>query len=211
MYGDAKDDKKLELTKSKRKRKQKFYLADGDADEFIYHDLYYISEIKDELNRICTVNEVKKVTTGDIGEYLLSEGLIYKEDREGVLIKLPTKKGLEYGIKIEEKISQSGMTYKLMKYPPKVQKMIVDYLVGSRDDEENGDETKGEGSKTFDRVEFNRLRNRPDGAGASWDKEEDARLDQEYESGMSISAIAQLHSRTTGGIRARLKKHGLIE
>ncbi|MDE6924064.1 MAG: ATP-dependent DNA helicase, partial [Acetatifactor sp.] len=63
----------------------------------------------------------------------------------------------------------------------------------------------------FDRAEFNRSRNRPDGAGASWNEEEDARLEREYESGMGISEIAKLHSRTTGGIRARLKKHGLIE
>ncbi len=63
----------------------------------------------------------------------------------------------------------------------------------------------------FDRAEYNRSKNRPDGAGASWNEEEDARLDQEYKSGMKISEIARLHSRTLGGIRARLKRHGLIE
>ena len=63
----------------------------------------------------------------------------------------------------------------------------------------------------FDRAEYNRSKNRPDGAGASWNEEEDARLDQEYKSGMKISEIARLHSRTPGGIRARLKRHGLIE
>ena len=70
---------------------------------------------------------------------------------------------------------------------------------------------KNGGSKVFDRAEFNRSRNRPDGAGASWDDEEDARLEREYKSGMSISEIARLHSRTAGGIRSRLKKHGLTE
>ncbi|MCM1327424.1 MAG: DNA helicase RecQ [Bacteroidales bacterium] len=66
-------------------------------------------------------------------------------------------------------------------------------------------------SKSFDRAEFNRLRNRPEGAGASWSEEEDARLEQEYQSGMRISEIARLHNRTRGGIHARLKKHGLVE
>lgn len=66
-------------------------------------------------------------------------------------------------------------------------------------------------NKAFDRAEFNRQRNRPEGAGASWSEEEDNILDQEFHSGMSISEIAKLHSRTAGGIRARLKKHGLIE
>ena len=65
--------------------------------------------------------------------------------------------------------------------------------------------------KPFDRAEFNRKRNRPEGAGVSWSEEEDKTLDQEFHSGMSIAEIAKLHSRTAGGIRARLKKHGLIE
>ena len=65
--------------------------------------------------------------------------------------------------------------------------------------------------KPFDRAEFNRKRNRPEGAGAAWSEEEDRTLDQEFHSGMSIAEIAKMHSRTAGGIRARLKKHGLIE
>lgn len=64
---------------------------------------------------------------------------------------------------------------------------------------------------SFDRVEYNRKKNRPDGAGTSWTDEEDKRLDEEYNSGMKISEIADIHDRTNGAIRARLKKHGLIE
>ena len=74
---------------------------------------------------------------------------------------------------------------------------------------ENGDVS--EGRKSFDRVEYNRKMNRPDGAGASWTEEEDKQLDEEYHSGMNISEIAKSHDRTYGAIRARLKKHGLIE
>ncbi len=61
------------------------------------------------------------------------------------------------------------------------------------------------------RAEYNRKMNRPDGAGKSWTEEEDKQLDDEYHSGMKISEIAKLHDRTNGAIRARLKKHGLIE
>ena len=61
------------------------------------------------------------------------------------------------------------------------------------------------------RVEYNRKKNRPDGAGASWTDEEDKQLDEEYNSGRKVSEIAKIHDRTNGAIRARLKKHGLIE
>lgn len=67
------------------------------------------------------------------------------------------------------------------------------------------------GEVSFDRAEYNRKKNRPAGAGASWTDEEDKRLDEEYHSGMKISEIAKAHDRTNGAIRARLKKHGLIE
>ena len=61
------------------------------------------------------------------------------------------------------------------------------------------------------RVEYNRKMNRPDGAGASWTEEEDRQLESEYHAGMSVSEMAQVHDRTKGGIRSRLRKHGLIE
>ena len=75
---------------------------------------------------------------------------------------------------------------------------------------EVGTADNGNSKQGFDRAAFNRERNRPEGAGAAWDADEDARLDEEYRSGMTISEIARLHSRTSGGIRARLKKHGLV-
>lgn len=41
--------------------------------------------------------------------------------------------------------------------------------------------------------------------GAFWTDEEDERLDEEM--GMCLSWMASIHSRNTGGIRARLRKH----
>lgn len=63
----------------------------------------------------------------------------------------------------------------------------------------------------FDRVAYNRKMNRPEGAGAAWTEAEDKQLDAEFEQGMEISEMAAIHDRTNGAIRARLKKHGLIE
>ncbi|MCM1128106.1 MAG: DNA helicase RecQ [Lachnospiraceae bacterium] len=48
-------------------------------------------------------------------------------------------------------------------------------------------------------------------AGQSWTADEDRRLADEFESGMKISEIAREHGRTSGGIRARLRRHGLID
>lgn len=48
-------------------------------------------------------------------------------------------------------------------------------------------------------------------AGQAWTGEEDRRLAEEFGAGMKISEIAREHGRTSGGIRARLKKQGLME
>lgn len=48
-------------------------------------------------------------------------------------------------------------------------------------------------------------------AGQAWTDYEDQKLVKEFEAGMKIPDIAREHGRTRGGIRARLKRHGLIE
>ena len=84
------------------------------------------------------------------------------------------------------------------------------------DDTEEPDDLEGKEAasgrkKPSDRAGANWKEGRPEGAGAAWTEEEDARLEEEYRSGMKISAIAKLHARTSGAIRSRLKKQGLSE
>ena len=47
--------------------------------------------------------------------------------------------------------------------------------------------------------------------GAKWTEEEEKNLVKEYIQGYSIVALAEMHGRTKGGIRSRLRKLGLIE
>ena len=46
-------------------------------------------------------------------------------------------------------------------------------------------------------------------AYASWTQAEDEQLKNEYESGLGIKELSDIHKRTTGAIRARIKKLGL--
>lgn len=48
-------------------------------------------------------------------------------------------------------------------------------------------------------------------AGTPWSAEEDARLGQEFDGGMTIAQIALRHGRTSGAITARLVKLGRID
>lgn len=129
-YYTQQDESNLEINKPRHKRNRKnqkaeFYLNEKDGNEFIYAELYFVSEIKDELNRICSVDNVKKLATRLISEFLLSEEIIYEENVDSSLIKHPTDKGRKLGVITEDRVSLAGKSYKVIKYPETVQRLIV--------------------------------------------------------------------------------------
>jgi hypothetical protein len=65
--------------------------------------------------------------------------------------------------------------------------------------------------KSIDRSEISRTKDEREQIGSKWTLEEEEQLIEEFGNGMKISEIAELHSRTPGGIRARLKKLGAIK
>ncbi len=115
--------------KKKKAGKQEFFITEEEAEEFNYEDYYYISDIQDELNRICKRGGIKKLMAKKITEYLVAENFIIEQEMEGQFRKAPTEKGIAYGIKTVEKVSGKGFKYTLLMYPRKVQEMIVRKVV----------------------------------------------------------------------------------
>lgn len=60
-------------------------------------------------------------------------------------------------------------------------------------------------------VAFEKLRGVHPNAYKKWDEEQDKKLQESFKNGVSIKEMADAFGRKRGGIRARLKKHGLIE
>lgn len=130
---DVDSDLEPERKSGKRQKKGDFRIGLEDAKKFEYADYYYISDIKDKLNDVCSLDNVKKVTIGAIWDCLVMKGLTIEEKREGKLIKVGTDQGVELGIKTVDKISQNGYHYQLLVYPEKVQKLIVEYFIADGD------------------------------------------------------------------------------
>ncbi len=128
---DGDDDISKPSPKKKKKQKVEFYLNVQDKDKFEYKELYYISEIKDELNRICSVDNVKKVTLTRIWDKLVEHGLTYEDSTDGMHIKKYTEQGKQMGITTINKISQSGMEYTLLMYPEAVQRLVVETFMNN--------------------------------------------------------------------------------
>lgn len=129
---DEEDAQPVKHTSKKEKgKKVDFYLNEADAEKFHFRELCYITDIKNELNRITTAENIKKISGTKIWEYLVSLELVIEKNFDGKFVKVQTEKGLAMGIKTVECTSQAGNTYIRLKYPISVQKLIVDHYIGS--------------------------------------------------------------------------------
>jgi len=205
------EDVKVKSTRKRKSRKGPFYLNPEDEEKFEYRDICLLGEIKDELNRITSGNNVKHIFGTDIYRFLTEKGYVEEQNIDGRFVRVPTEAGQTKGIAVVEQTSKIGTVYTVLKYPPAVQKEIVEHYIEIREQVATEDEEDVPENTSFDRAAYNRKMNRPDGAGASWSEEEDKLLDEEFDSGMKISEMAKIHDRTNGAIRARLRKHGLID
>lgn len=101
----------------------------------------------------------------------------------------------------KEFLQISGVTQtKLDRYGEKFMRVIRDHIA---------QKTKRRKEKAYsvDEIRASGLT----GAYEKWTDEEVMQLIREYTSGMDIKSIAEIHGRTTGAIRSRLKKEQMIE
>ena len=125
---DVQEKTKPEKRRKKEKQlKQPFRLNPGDGDNFVYKDLYVVTEIKDELNRITTVENVKQIFGTDIFRVLTQMGYVEEKSVNGRTYQIQTALGLSKGIISVEKEAKSGTIYTILMYPPEIQKEIVEY------------------------------------------------------------------------------------
>ncbi len=118
--------------KKVKKQKGAFYLNPEDGDKFEYKELSLLGEIRDELNRITSADNVKHVFGTDIFRMLTGRGYVEERQIEGRSVQVQTEVGLSKGIVAVDKISKAGNAYTVLMYPPAVQKEIVEYYSGRR-------------------------------------------------------------------------------
>ena len=123
--------------RKRKKRKGPFYLNPEDGDKFVYKDFYLLTEIKDELNRITSADNVKHIFGTDIFRLLTQMGYVEEKQIEGRMVQTQTEAGLSKEIISIEKISKIGNTYTVLMYPSAVQKEIVEHYIAVRDQVES--------------------------------------------------------------------------
>ncbi len=122
-------------TKRKTKKtKEAFYLNPEDKNKFKYKDLCNVIEIRDELKRISSAENIKQLFGTDIFRFLTDLGYVNEVLTDGRLVKQATETGISKGIISVEKISEKGTVYEVLMYPAEVQKEIVAHYVGKREE-----------------------------------------------------------------------------
>jgi len=129
MDEDNVTDVKVRSRKERKKHKASFYLNPEDGEKFEYRDLYRLSEIKDELNRITSADNVKHIFGTDIFKLLTEMEYVEERQVDGRVVQIQTESGLSKGIVTVEKISKTGNAYTVLMFPPIVQKEIVEHYI----------------------------------------------------------------------------------
>ena len=158
-----------------------------------------LNDLLFEVNKLVDRKHYKSAASITLTNWLVKKGLILKHRipivQEVVRYSASTT-GEEIGIICDDQIDKkSGEVLPSYLLSKEAQKYIIDNLTNiySKDSKNENEEEN-------------------DNVGARWTIEEEEQLKDEYVNRhLKVSEIAKIHNRKTGGIRARLKRLGLIE
>lgn len=178
--------------KCRNEKKLPFSLSPEARSEFVSSEIpMTASEIARYLNSLADLNVSYKLKVTDIINWLVVAGLLeYKINAEGKATKFPTSAGADLGIGIETRSGFHG-TYTTVLYNQIAQKFIIDNIEAI--------------------VELRSQKINAENQGAVWTDEQDEVLKTMFSEKKTVTEIAEALKRSTGGIRARLKRLGLIE
>lgn len=176
----------------KKVKKLPFFLSPEARSEFVSSEIpMTASEIARYLNSLADLNVCYKLRVTDIIKWLVEAGLLEIQiNFENKEIKYPTSIGLDLGIFTETRSGLYG-NYTAVFYNQKAQMFIVDNIEAI--------------------VELRSQKINAENQGAVWTDEQDEVLKTMFSEKKTVTEIAEVLKRSTGGIRARLKRLGLIE
>ena len=181
----------IQPAKVTKQRKKVFVLTHEEREKIQISDIpLTVKEISHHLNELVDLKTIKKISAVTINDWLLNLQLLETVAQpNGKARKLPTDQGKELGIFTEERTGQYG-PYVTVLFSASAQQFIYDNIEAIVD------------SKSDPLSDFH---------GRPWTEAHDECLVDLFKKNVPVSEIASTLKRTDGGIRARLKRLGLIE
>ncbi len=174
----------------KKGKKEPFALPVEKRNGFAFSDVpLTISEIVKNINDLVTDENMTKLTTPMVTDWLVSINVLVNEiNAEGKNAKKPSPQGISLGISVEARTSING-PYSVVVYNREAQQFVIDNLDAALD----------------------AYRAKTENQGQPWAPEHDRCLLDLHQKGVPISEIAITLKRNSGAVRARLKKLGVTE
>ena len=191
----------------KKTKKEPFAITKEQLSNYVFDDTpILVSEIANKINMLADLTNNSKLKISSITTFLLNKNLLTERistnDRK---YKVPTDQGELLGITREQRSREDGNTYFVNVFNKGAQSFILEHIDEIIIINNLSKIFEGENRPKEQSVE------REDMQGAPWTREQEVLLVDLYNNKTSISEIASLLKRSYGGIKARLKKLGLIK
>ena len=174
----------------KKAKKEPFAFPVEKRNDFAFSDApLTISEIVKNINELLADENMTKLTTPMVTDWLVSINILFNEmNAEGKTVKRPSPQGLPLGVGVDNRTSLNG-PYSVVVYDREAQHFIIDNLDAALD----------------------AYRAKTENQGQPWAPEHDRCLLDLHQKGVPVSEIAITLKRNSGAVRARLKKLGITE
>ena len=174
----------------KKAKKEPFAFPVEKRNDFAFSDApLTISEIVKNINELLADENMTKLTTPMVTDWLVSINILFNEmNAEGKAVKRPSPQGLSLGVGVDNRTSLNG-PYSVVVYNREAQHFIIDNLDAALD----------------------AYRAKTENQGQPWAPEHDRCLLDLHQKGVPVSEIAITLKRNSGAVRARLKKLGITE
>ena len=163
--------------------------------------LFFVSDV---LGKVCNGENdgsTYKFPRRAIGEWMIENGFLTEDvDNDGKRKKSPTLKGESMGVIGESRVGYKGDAYTAILFNADAQRLIYDNLKSIVIDH-------------YDRINNKKADSSeglPENAGLPWSAADEKRLKEMYSDGLTAEAIAADLKRNVSGVKARMKKLGLL-
>lgn len=194
----------MNCDKKKAERKKPFSISQNEISRFkISNGEITISAIVRKLNELKNDENMVKLTTKPITQWLLNCDLLQEVEENGKTVKRPTESGKSMGMSVRRMITDHGF-FNAVVYNSKAQQFLLDNLLSIL----NFDKAI---NKEKYKSDINPQNSKSTNAGQPWSYDEERNLIDMYNKKYTIAEMSEALERSKGGIRSRLKKLGLID
>ena len=110
-------------------KKQLFSLSHEQRERYEISGIpLTVTEFAKRISALSDTENMQKLCYKSIRKWFIEVGLLYEETLEGKRCVCPTEAGLQNGIWEEERVRTSGEIYKVVRYGPAAQQLVMDNL-----------------------------------------------------------------------------------